>query len=265
MNIKELVVGKLYIGTNHILSPGEDTTCLRSTCNNLTKHYEVGNQFRCSDEGCGMITVLTGPNWEFREADEPGKHLRPLGLINDGIRYLKVEGEEQEPMDSVTTNNSPEGQLVIHNDTDQTQHISFADKDATFKMPPVKAPLLAARVQIFKDIGEERRRQTKQWGVQSYPSLIPVMRDDAITTGVRQCASYGLPTEYAAREAYEKAVENGTVTWGHIFIEEVAEAFAATNVEDMRKELIQALASGVQWLEDLDKEEPPLKMPKGDS
>ena len=122
------------------------------------------------------------------------------------------------------------------------------------KMPPVKPPITEARVKIFKELDAERKRQTEKWGVQSYPSLLPVLLGKhPMTTGVRQCDAYGLPPEIVARDAYERAVADGTVTWGHIFVEEVAEAFAATNREDMRTELIQALASGVQWLEDLDK------------
>lgn len=42
------------------------------------------------------------------------------------------------------------------------------------------------------------------------------------------------------------------VTWRHIFLEEAFEALAETDPAKLREELIQALAVGVAWIEDID-------------
>jgi len=72
MKIEKLEVGKLYIASG----TKEDMTCLRSTCTNLTRYYEGGHQFRCSDDDyCGMTFTagyLEGPAaLTYREADKP--------------------------------------------------------------------------------------------------------------------------------------------------------------------------------------------------
>lgn len=61
--------------------------------------------------------------------------------------------------------------------------------------------------------------------------------------------------EWMARGLAEREVANGGPTHATVLLEEVAEALAATTVADMRKEIVQAAACCVKWLEDIDRRE----------
>ena len=69
--------------------------------------------------------------------------------------------------------------------------------------------------------------------------------------------SLEIPTARGARIACERAAEAGLVTWGHILVEEVADAIEAGAVAsggELRAELVQVAAVVCAWLEDLDRE-----------
>jgi len=253
MNIDKLEVGGLYKIVRMCKGTKPDPTCVRSTCSNRTCHYQGSRQFRCSDiEGCGAIYTLTGlaEHYEVEEADVPGSNMKHTGMA---IQQLPLEygidmAAEGTESFSASAKNPEEPNISIESMQEAMKGLRVKYRE--FLLDPV--PL--ERAKIFGDIDKERRAQTEKWGEQSYPSLITTHEAaNDLTKGIMQCFAYGLPKEEQARERYEKAVKDGTVTWGHIFLEEVCETFAATNEADMRKELIQALASGVQWLEDMDK------------
>lgn len=91
---------------------------------------------------------------------------------------------------------------------------------------------------VLADILEERLRQEDQWGEQNHPD----------GTG----GNAGLLAEWA-REACQRAAASGTVTWQHILLEEVYEAFAETDPAALRAELIQVAAVAAAWAEAIDR------------
>jgi hypothetical protein len=90
---------------------------------------------------------------------------------------------------------------------------------------------------VLANITEERIRQDEKWGEQVHPD----------GTGERFRADARMfQAECDAR------MGEGRVTWLDIFLEEVFEAAAESDPVKLRAELIQALAVGVHWVEDID-------------
>lgn len=93
-------------------------------------------------------------------------------------------------------------------------------------------------LRVLSEVIEERQRQIARWGWQRHPD------------------GTGDPADLTARDKLQRlcdeATIRGTLTWRDILAEEVAEAFAETNVDRLREELIQVAAVAVQWIEALD-------------
>jgi len=92
---------------------------------------------------------------------------------------------------------------------------------------------------IFEEIRAERKRQDEKWGEQNLPMLnVPL-------------------TVKAMKEKSEsyKAFNDSTNgdSWFAVLIEEVYEAFAETEPEKQREELIQVAAVAVQIIEYLER------------
>lgn len=90
---------------------------------------------------------------------------------------------------------------------------------------------------IMEDVRAERARQVDKWGKQNHPNGTSVKFK---------------PLADAARNACQAADASGTVTWVHIGREEFFEVASATDRTELRKELIQLIAVGVAWVENLD-------------
>jgi hypothetical protein len=56
-----------------------------------------------------------------------------------------------------------------------------------------------------------------------------------------------------AKAMTDAAAEAGVVTWRDILHEEVCEAFAETDPEALRAELVQVAAVAVKWVEAIDR------------
>lgn len=91
---------------------------------------------------------------------------------------------------------------------------------------------------ILREVASERDRQDAKWGVQHHPNG---------TNSVR----YGQDRELS-RVLCDAAARQGVVTWRHILLEEVYEAFAEDDPAALRAELVQAAAVIVNWVEDID-------------
>lgn len=91
---------------------------------------------------------------------------------------------------------------------------------------------------ILDEVVDERIEQNKRYGVQIMPDG---------TGGARW---EGLLAD--AREDFDFAAKNDSLTWAHVLNEEVLEAFAEKDVDRLRAELIQVAAVAVQWVESLD-------------
>lgn len=93
---------------------------------------------------------------------------------------------------------------------------------------------------VFEELAAERARQDAKWGPQNHPGVDPFV-------------DYGIPTADVARTACETAAKQRSVTWGHILVEELAEALEAGSEAALRRELVQVAAVAVAWIECIDR------------
>lgn len=90
---------------------------------------------------------------------------------------------------------------------------------------------------VLGEIGVERAAQDAMWGLQEHPD----------GTGPERAGD----ADRAKREVAEAAAL-GTLTWRHILIEEVLEAFAEDDPAALRAELVQVAAVATKWIQALD-------------
>ncbi|GAA3203018.1 NUDIX hydrolase [Nonomuraea helvata] len=95
---------------------------------------------------------------------------------------------------------------------------------------------------VLADVTAERAAQDARWGMQ----ILPDGTGDEGTVA---------ESDQARRET-EAAAAGGVLTWRHILTEEVMEAFAETDPERLRAELIQVAAVAVKWTQALDRRPP---------
>jgi NTP pyrophosphatase (non-canonical NTP hydrolase) len=93
---------------------------------------------------------------------------------------------------------------------------------------------------IFQEIKQERVRQDEKWKEQNHP----IVNEEVIR---------GFISEQSAKDWCDIATQEKCLTWGHIIIEEIAEALHAPNKESMREELVQCAAVIVAMIESLDR------------
>ncbi|MEQ4721602.1 NUDIX domain-containing protein [Nonomuraea sp. B19D2] len=96
-----------------------------------------------------------------------------------------------------------------------------------------------ALARVLADVAAERAAQDAMWGMQ----ILPDGTGDEGTVA---------ESDRARRET-EAAAAGGALTWRHILAEEVLEAFAETDPERLRAELIQVAAVAVKWTQALDR------------
>lgn len=112
---------------------------------------------------------------------------------------------------------------------------------------------MSNRSDILIEIDQERDRQDEKWGEQNHPDGTGINWIDQITPayGWEENAS-----EHAAmlsKRATDRSARMDKQTWLQILREEVAEAFAETDLETLRSELIQVAAVAAQWVEAIDR------------
>lgn len=89
---------------------------------------------------------------------------------------------------------------------------------------------------VLEAIAAERRAQERLYGAQDLPDdTSPVFQAEVDR----------------ARWKLQIAADNHELTYRHLFAEEVAEAFAETDPDRIERELIQAAAVAVQWIQAL--------------
>ena len=86
---------------------------------------------------------------------------------------------------------------------------------------------------------DERQTQLERWGDQQHP---------AGTGGSRYRQDAAMHRSLCQAHAAE-----GNVSWADILLEEVYEALAERDPEALRRELVQVVAVGFAWIEDLDR------------
>ncbi|MFD1535644.1 NUDIX hydrolase [Nonomuraea guangzhouensis] len=92
---------------------------------------------------------------------------------------------------------------------------------------------------VLGDVAAERAAQDAKWGMQAVPDGTGA--EDAVAEADR------------ARRETDEAGRRGELTWRHILREEVLEAFAESDPELLRTELIQVAAVAVKWAQALDR------------
>lgn len=103
---------------------------------------------------------------------------------------------------------------------------------------------------IFQEIAAERGAQDVEWGEQNHPLICP-----AVNSTEDEHHGYAhLAEEMRHHNAYR--AEIGALSWDCILREEVYEAFAETDIETARGELIQAAAVIVAAVESIDRRYP---------
>jgi hypothetical protein len=93
---------------------------------------------------------------------------------------------------------------------------------------------------VFDEVRAERERQDAKWGEQNHPdgtSDNPMNREIAAIS----------------KQDCDEAFADDRGTWSHILDEEVAEAFAESDPQKLRTELLQVAAVAVAWVEAIDR------------
>jgi len=92
------------------------------------------------------------------------------------------------------------------------------------------------------DVLAERFRQDAKFGAGAQDGIPDGTSDGPHERGVRD----------AAQEACDMATKAGTLTWRHILLEEVREAFAEVDPVKLRVELVQCAAVCCKWIQAID-------------
>jgi hypothetical protein len=95
-------------------------------------------------------------------------------------------------------------------------------------------------VRILREIATERERQQNRFGLVVIPH--------GTGTGPDKLAAI------QTKSACQNAMRQGTCTWKHVLREEVFEAFAESDPDTLRAELIQVAAVATAWVEAIDQE-----------
>lgn len=90
---------------------------------------------------------------------------------------------------------------------------------------------------VLRDIADERYRQNEKFPGQHLP--------DGTRESMKSVAD-------AARVMCDMFAAQGELTWRDVLAEEISEAFAAEDPEQLRKELIQVAAVATRWAEEID-------------
>ncbi len=92
------------------------------------------------------------------------------------------------------------------------------------------------RDEIDHLVAEERARQDIKWGEQNLPDGT---EDSEVNRAIEAASKVVCDTSYLA----------GDLTWADVLGEEVAEAFAETDPEKLKMELVQVMAVCKAWIE----------------
>lgn len=109
------------------------------------------------------------------------------------------------------------------------QHVNANKEDKDIQLAKVKTALFLGR--FTKEVLKERLRQIDKFNDQSH------LPDKSESIGDF------VPNEQEAKAVCDTVFRFGKGTWFHIHFEEFCEAWCASNPQDMRKELVQLIAT----------------------
>lgn len=98
---------------------------------------------------------------------------------------------------------------------------------------------LTPEVSILAEIHDEVLRQNHLWGEQNHPDGTALIEDGDRATRVKNLNDF--------------YVEEGSLTWRDILLEEVYEAFAEEDPDRLREELVQVAAVATNWVRAIDR------------
>ncbi|MFI5782636.1 hypothetical protein [Nocardia sp. NPDC051570] len=108
--------------------------------------------------------------------------------------------------------------------------------------------------QIVDEVLAERARQDARWGQQDHPDGTGTAWENDWCGGLGgQSPGGALGYADLMRACCQAAADAGQVTFRHILLEEVAEAFAETAPLRLRAELLQVAAVAVEWIGAIDR------------
>ncbi len=110
------------------------------------------------------------------------------------------------------------------------QHVNANKEDKDKQLAKVKSALFLGR--FTKEVLKERLRQ-----IDLHPSDGTLLPDKSESIGDF------VPNEHEAKAVCDTVFRFGKGTWFHIHFEEFCEAWCASNPQDMRKELVQLIAT----------------------
>lgn len=99
--------------------------------------------------------------------------------------------------------------------------------------------MFSPTARVVGEIEQERAAQNAKWGEQNHPDGTGFPHDGA--------------TANRAKRQTDAHARAGTCTWRDVLNEEVREAFAESDVCNLRMELIQVSAVACAWVEALDR------------
>lgn len=99
--------------------------------------------------------------------------------------------------------------------------------------------MTTSSIRVIYQVEDEVENQRSQWGEQNHP-------DGTGTEEMKYAAAI-------AKANCASGVRAGDLTWFDILTEEVLEAFAETDPDRIREELIQVAAVAVTWAEAIDR------------
>jgi hypothetical protein len=112
---------------------------------------------------------------------------------------------------------------------------------------------------VLAEIVEERARQDAKWGQQDHSDLSPAIRlntDGVSRFWLEVLAYYRLPSAGEVKQQVDRDATDGVSSWVGIALEELVEAVeaaAAGDEDQVRAEVVQLTAVGVQWLQAIDR------------
>lgn len=103
---------------------------------------------------------------------------------------------------------------------------------------------------VLTEVHAERNRQDRKWGEQNHPDGTG---PDVWWTGHIGPARAVRDTYRALTDYHADNRESEPLTWLDILREEIGEAFAESDPDALRAELIQVAAVAVQWVQAIDR------------
>lgn len=104
---------------------------------------------------------------------------------------------------------------------------------------------------ILEQVAIERLKQDAKWGEQNHPNGTGPR---ILIVGEIMAPAEGWAA--LAREHTEEKRGDDRLTWLHILRKEVYETFATPDTDALRAKLIQVLATGLAWIECIDRRAP---------